>query len=103
MRRITIAKPCSDDELVQKCKDETGKECSVIKWSWPRDLDESDPDDTLVAIIVDLDQSTQGSVRVYKGKEFIGLVGQTKDLVMIPWETGWTYMCFKQQHVGEVR
>lgn len=103
MRRIAVPRPCSDDALIQKCKDETGKDCSVITWSRPPDLDESNADDTLVAIIVDLDQSTQGSVRVWKGKKFIGVVGDTKDLVMIPWESGWTYMCIQQQHIGEVR
>jgi hypothetical protein len=103
MRRITIAKPCSDDGLIQKCKKETGKECSVIKWSQSRDTHESKPDDTVVAIIVELDQSTHGSVRVWNGDDYLGLVGQAKDLVMIPWETGWSYMSIQEHRIGEVR
>lgn len=104
MRSFDVKKPSSDDALLQICKDKTGKNCSVINWSYRPDLFESS-DDSLMAIIVELDTSTQGSVRVYKdkGKAWVGMVGNTEDLVIIPWEEGYTYMCILKQRVGEVR
>lgn len=82
---------------------QTGKECSFIKWELRKDLYRSTPDDTLVAIVIDLDQTTPGSVRIWDGKDFIGMVGNTKDLVIIPWHHGWWYVCYQAQRIGEVR
>ena len=80
-----------------------GKDCSVITWEPRADLYLSALDDKLLAIVVDLDQSTPGSVRVYNGKEFVGMVGNTDDLTIIPWTNGWRYVCFRTQRIGEVR
>jgi hypothetical protein len=74
-----------------------------IKWRKSEDCKVRRPDDDVVAIIVCLDPTTQGSVRIWDGENLRGMVGGTGIPVMIIWEAGWKYMSFKEHDIAEIR
>jgi len=102
MASKTRLKVATDEELIDKCKQETKCDgCSLPEWISPPENRWMDPPDDTLVVVVDA-RSIQGAVQIVdkREKEYVDWVGteEVGNLVMIHWSTDWLYYC-----LGSVR
>ncbi|KAE9574169.1 hypothetical protein CGMCC3_g9849 [Colletotrichum fructicola] len=104
MRTVRVEN-LSDHDLVKKCEEEISQRCAEAKWRSLRDA-KSEPDQSTVALIVDMRQADRCAVYIHDTKdEFIGMVGMDQKgfVLVIPWQAGQTYWCSGQCRVAEIK
>ncbi|CAG9954317.1 unnamed protein product [Clonostachys rosea f. rosea IK726] len=82
------------------------QDCSKITWADCSDLQVIKPEDDVVAIVVDMPNSS-GHIRIYntESDERIDGVGDEakKDKVIVVWEGGLKFVCYGACRVGFIR
>ncbi|KAI5465148.1 hypothetical protein BGZ63DRAFT_379443 [Mariannaea sp. PMI_226] len=105
MRKTSItAEDYSDETVAQKCVEATGKPCSNPSWKDYTDT-QSDPENEIVAIIVDM-RSVTGLCYIYnKHYQYKDMVGKESEgeVVIVPWKKGLKFVCYGSCRVGTVK
>jgi len=90
-------------KLAETCKDITKYDCAEPTWTTHQDGDDVTPPDGTVAIVVDL-RNAWGSIRIYQKQsdDYVDMVGMDEkpNLVIVPWQGDWTYLCTGSPQVG---
>jgi hypothetical protein len=83
----------------------TKLDCAEIKWTDHSDLAVTEPAGNVVAIVVDLRQSTS-QVRMYDGNDNqVDMVGKNYEgsLVILEWKPHLNYVCYGECRVGQIQ
>ncbi|KAI9749788.1 MAG: hypothetical protein M4579_006738 [Chaenotheca gracillima] len=97
----------TDDDLVEKCKEQTNcGDCTAPDWMTPsEDVRMIPPEDT-VALVIDIGQN-QGAIQIVEkqANKYVDMVGteEAGNMVMIPWNKDWWFYCIGSTRVGYIR
>jgi hypothetical protein len=110
MRKIRVKEKIVDESTINEAilsihAAKTKLDCAEIKWTDHSDLDVTEPAGNIVAIVVDLRQSTS-QVRIYDvNDDQVDMVGKKYkgSLVILEWKPHLNYVCYGECRVGQIQ